>query len=173
MIFAVAALLALLIYGVAEKGAGGRFDDAVAQGRREAAPIRAVRRLGSDQTTSLADFRGKVVLLNFWASWCQPCRVEAPAIERAYRRYRDRGFVVIGANVDDLTKDAREFAREFGISYPIVRYRSADATDDFGARRLPESFVIDRRGRVVALQRFQIDDKWLNSTIGPVVAEPR
>ncbi|MFY9488448.1 MAG: TlpA disulfide reductase family protein [Solirubrobacterales bacterium] len=173
VVVVVAALLALLIYGVVEKNGGGRLDDAVAEGRRELAPVREVRKLGSNQLTSIAEHRGKVVVLNFWASWCEPCKEEAPAIERAYQKYKDDGMIVIGADVDDLTKDAQQFVREFKITYPIIRYGSAHATDDFGATRFPETFVIDRKGRVVALQRYQVDDKWLDAAIAPVVAEPR
>lgn len=167
----VAALLALLIYGVVQKQGGDEFDKAVAAGKREPAPVRTVRLLGSDRTTSLAEYRGKVVLLNFWASWCGPCKSESPAMERAYQRYKDDGFVVIGAGVDDLTKDAQAFVKRFGLTYPIVKYGSANATKDFGTRYMPESFVIDRKGRIVSLRRGEVDDEWLNSHIAPVVAE--
>ncbi|MBI5310418.1 MAG: TlpA family protein disulfide reductase [Actinobacteria bacterium] len=167
----VTALLALLIYGVAQKQGGDEFDKAVASGKREPAPVRTVRKLGSDDTTSLAEYRGKVVLLNFWASWCGPCKDESPAMERAYQRYKSRGFVVLGAGVDDLTKDAQAFVKRYGLTYPIVKYGSANATKDFGTRYMPESFVIDREGRVVALRRGQVDDKWLDDNIAPVVAE--
>lgn len=168
---AVAALLALLTYGVVVKQGGNKYDNAVAEGQRLPATVREVRLLGGDETTSLADFRGKVVLLNFWASWCEPCKDESPAIERAYNKYKDQGFVVLGADVDDLSKDAKEFIAENKLTYPILRYSSTDATKDFGTKRMPESFVIDRDGNVVALQRFQIDDAWLAENIPPVLAE--
>lgn len=171
VIIGVAALLALLVYGVAQKQGGDEFDDAVAAGKREAAPVRTVKLVGSEETTSIAEHRGEVVLLNFWASWCEPCKSESPAMERAYQRYKDKGFVVIGANIDDLTKDAQKFARRYGLTYPLVKYGSDNATKDFGTRYLPESFVIDRRGRVVALRRGEVDDEWLNENIAPVVAE--
>lgn len=167
----VAALLALLIYGVVQKQGGDQFDEAVAAGKREPAPIRTVKKLGSQDTTSLADFKGDVVLLNFWASWCEACKDESPAIERAYQRYKNRGFVVLGADVDDLTKDAQVFIKRYGLTYPIVKYGSANATKDFGTRYMPETFLIDRLGRIVALRRGEVDDEWLNENIPPVVAQ--
>lgn len=171
VMLAVAALLALLVYGVVQQQGNDEIDQAVAVGKREPATVRTVKRLGSAETTSLADYRGKVVLLNFWASWCDPCKAESPAIERAYRRYKDKGFVVLGAGVDDLTGDAQAFARRYKLTYPMVKYGSENATKDFGTRYMPESFVIDRRGRIVTLQRFQINDKWLNENIPPVLTE--
>lgn len=171
VMLAVAALLALLVYGVVQQRDDDGIDRAVAAGKREPAPVRTVKRLGSNETTSLADYRGLVVLLNFWASWCDPCKDESPAIERAYRRYQDKGFVVLGAGVDDLTSDAQAFVRRYKLTYPIVKYGSDNATEDFGTRYMPESFLLDRRGRIVALQRYQVDDKWLNKHIPPVLTE--
>lgn len=167
----VAALLALLVYGVAIKAGGNKYDNALAEGKRLPATVREVRVLNDDDTVSIADFRGKVVLLNFWASWCAPCKEEAPAIERAYAKYAKDGLVVLGADVDDLSSDANKFVIKYKITYPILRYTSSNATKDFGTKRMPESFVIDRAGNVAALQRFQVDDAWLNRVLPPVLAE--
>lgn len=167
----VAALLALLVYGVAIKSGGGKFDNAVAAGQRLPAPAREARVLNDTGTKSIADYKGKVVLLNFWASWCAPCKVEAPAIERVYRQYAKDGLVVLGANVDDLSEKANAFVIKYKLTYPVLRYSSVNATKDFGTKRLPESFVIDRQGRVVALRRMQVDEQWLNAVIPPVLAE--
>lgn len=169
----VLALIALLVYGVAVKSGADTFDNAVAAGERLPAPARDVRVLNDDGTKSIADYKGKVVLLNFWASWCEPCKAESPAIERAYRKYAKDGLVVLGANVDDLSKDANEFVIEHHLTYPVLRYSSTNATKDFGTKRLPETFVIDRDGKVVALRRMQIDDEWLNEVLPQVLAEPR
>jgi cytochrome c biogenesis protein CcmG/thiol:disulfide interchange protein DsbE len=172
LVFAfVAALLALLVYGVAIKSGGNKYDNALAAGKRLPATVREARVLNDDGTKSIADFRGKVVLLNFWASWCVPCKVESPAIERAYVKYAPRGLVVLGADVDDLTADANKFVIENKLTYPIVRYSSENATKDFGTKRMPETFVIDRDGNVAALQRFQVNDKWLNTVLPPILAE--
>jgi cytochrome c biogenesis protein CcmG/thiol:disulfide interchange protein DsbE len=167
----VAALLALLIYGVAIKSGGNKFDNALAEGKRLPAPARENRVLNDTGTKSVTDFHGKVVLLNFWASWCEPCKAESPAIERAYKKYGKDGLVVLGANVDDLSKDANKFYVENHLSFPVVRYSSTNATKDFGTKRMPETFVIDRDGKVAALQRFQVDDEWLNTVLPQVLSE--
>jgi cytochrome c biogenesis protein CcmG/thiol:disulfide interchange protein DsbE len=172
MIF-LAALLALLAYGVFIKQGGNEYDDAVAAGKRIPAKVRESRVLGSAKPTSLAAYKGKVVLLNFWASWCEPCRTESPAMERAYKKYRDQGFVVLGADVDDLSSEANKFIKEYGLTYPVLRYTRADATKDFGTKQLPESFLIDRQSKVVALQRYEVDDEWLNTNIPKALAEPQ
>jgi cytochrome c biogenesis protein CcmG/thiol:disulfide interchange protein DsbE len=164
-------LLALLTYGVVIKQGGGKYDNALAAGQRLPATVREVRVLNTDKTASIADFKGKVVLLNFWASWCEPCKAESPAIERAYAKYKDRGLVVLGADVDDLSGDANKFYIENRLTYPILRYTSEYATKDFGTKRMPESFIIDRSGKVANLQRFQVDDAWLNKNLPPILDE--
>ncbi|MBI4898519.1 MAG: TlpA family protein disulfide reductase [Actinobacteria bacterium] len=171
VMLAVAALLALLVYGVVQTKGGDKIDRALAAGRHESAAVRRVRRIGTPGTTSIADHRGKVVLLNFWASWCDACKAESPAIERAYLKYRDRGFTVIGADVDDLTEKAQAFARRYKLTYPMVKYGSDNAAKDFGTRALPESFLIDPKGRIVAMQRYEIDDKWLESHVPKALEE--
>jgi hypothetical protein len=79
--------------------------------------------------------------------------------------------VVVGADVDDLSTDANKFIKQYGLTYPVLRYTRADATKDYGTKQIPESFLIDRSGHVVALQRFEVDDKWLNEHIPPVLQE--
>jgi cytochrome c biogenesis protein CcmG/thiol:disulfide interchange protein DsbE len=167
----VAALLALLAYGVLVKQGGNEFDNALAAGQRLPATVRQARVLNSDRTSSVADYQGKVVLLNFWASWCEPCRSESPAMERAYKKYKAQGFIVLGADVDDLSSKANAFMKEYGLTYPVLRYTRADATKDFGTKQLPESFLIDRSGKVAALQRYEVGDEWLNENIPPLLNE--
>lgn len=167
----LAALIALLVYGVAIKTGGNKYDNALVAGKRLPAPERRVRLLNDPRSASLADYRGKVVLLNFWASWCEPCKQEAPAIERANRKYARQGLVVLGADVDDLSKDANEFIAENHLTYPTMRYSSSNATKDFGTKRMPETFVIDRQGNVAAIKRMQVDDAWLNSVLPKVLSE--
>ncbi|MFT4048894.1 MAG: redoxin domain-containing protein [Solirubrobacterales bacterium] len=167
----LAALIGLLVYGVAIKSGGNKYDNAVAQGQRLPATVRDVRVLNDTGTKSISDYKGKVVLLNFWASWCEPCKDESPAIERAYKKYGPDGLVVLGADVDDLSKDANKFYVENHLTYPILRYSSVNATKDFGTKRMPETFIIDRDGNVAALRRMQVDDEWLNTVLPPILAE--
>ncbi len=96
----------------------------------------------------LEDFRGKVVLINFWASWCVPCRAEALALEDAWKRNRDRGVVFIGVNIQDKEEDARAFMKEFGITYLNGPDASGKIAIDYGVWGIPETFFIDPQGRI-------------------------
>jgi cytochrome c biogenesis protein CcmG, thiol:disulfide interchange protein DsbE len=112
----------------------------------EPAPAFELRSLDGT-TVSLDDYRGQVVLVNFWASWCPPCRVEMPGFERVYRQRRDEGFVILGIATDTHAEDAiREFVTEHDITYPILLANRDVIVDYGGIRALPESFLVDRDG---------------------------
>ncbi|MGH8543581.1 MAG: peroxiredoxin family protein [Gammaproteobacteria bacterium] len=95
---------------------------------------------------SLKDFRGKLLLLNFWASWCAPCREEMPAMERLYQRYKDQGFVILGVNVKDDKKSALSFIRELKITFPIAFDPKGEVGLLYGAWGLPTTYLIDAKG---------------------------
>jgi len=98
----------------------------------------------------LSDYKGKVILLNFWATWCPPCKVEIPEFVEAYNKYRDRGFVILGVlSLDDPPSDElRAFASDYGMNYPIFR-ENADLDEAFGPLwAIPTSFIIDRQGSI-------------------------
>jgi cytochrome c biogenesis protein CcmG/thiol:disulfide interchange protein DsbE len=97
-------------------------------------------------TISLRELRGKVVFLNFWASWCPPCRAEARLLEEAWQRYKDRDVVFVGVNIQDREADARAFLREFAITYPNGIDNGSKVAIDYGVYGLPETFIIDREG---------------------------
>lgn len=102
-----------------------------------------------DRTVSLDALRGQVVLVNFWASWCPPCRVEMPGFDRVYRERRDDGFVIVGIATDVHARDAiRGFITDHDISYPIALANPQVVRDYGGVTRLPESFLVDRQGRM-------------------------
>ena len=100
----------------------------------------------------LADLRGKVLFVNFWASWCVPCREEAAALEAASRMYRPRDVVFIGINIQDKEPDARAFLNEFGITYANGIDHGSRIAMDFGVYGIPETFIIDRAGRIIYKQ---------------------
>ncbi|MGH3008765.1 MAG: TlpA family protein disulfide reductase [Gaiellaceae bacterium] len=113
------------------------------------APIFALRRLSGNGTVSLRSLRGKTVVLNFFASWCDPCKREAPALEQVWREYRSRGVVVLGIDTNDAASDARKFVSAHGVTYPTVGGAGYGLAGRYGVPDLPATFVINSRGRIV------------------------
>jgi cytochrome c biogenesis protein CcmG/thiol:disulfide interchange protein DsbE len=162
-VLAAVAFIGLLAFGLVAKGG-----EEIAVG--EPAPDAPVERLGGGGEVSLADHRGEWVLLNFWASWCDPCRDEAPAIERFSRRHADE-VVVIGMDTEDLSGDAEDFADEFGLSYELLHDGDGDRKDAFGIFALPESFLIDPDGNLALIQRGLVDRAFLEGEVLPLIED--
>jgi peroxiredoxin len=98
----------------------------------------------------LKDFRRKLVLLNFWASWCLPCREEMPAMERLYQEFKNRDFVILAVNIKDKRKDALAFVKEFKLTYPVVFDPEGQVGLPYGAWGLPTTYLIGRKGEGLA-----------------------
>lgn len=170
---AAVALLALLVFGVAGQGTDSSIDAAVAHGHRPMPPhaTEALPALAGGGATSLASLRGKVVVVNVFAGWCDPCTAEAPVLERTQHQIAGRNATVLGVTYLDDSSDASNFVKKEHITYPIVRDVSGNFVRSFGTTGVPETFVIDRQGRVAAVRRFQVDSRWLDQTIAPLLAE--
>ena len=166
----VAGLIGLLVYGVASEKPDRSIDNAVARGEREPAPDLELPPLGGGEERSLEDWRGQVVVLNYWASWCEPCREESPLLERWHRRIVKRNGTVLGVNVLDVTSDAEDFIDEYGLTYPQLRDNDGSTQEEFGVGYYPETFVIDRSGRIVATRRGPVDEEFLRATVLPLLA---
>jgi cytochrome c biogenesis protein CcmG/thiol:disulfide interchange protein DsbE len=145
----VALLLALLIWKLA-KGSGNEAKIG------KSAPNFSLRRIDAPGTLQLASLRGKVVVLNFWASWCYPCNQEAPALEAATKKW-GRRVVVLGVDVNDPVSDARGFARKYRLSYPLVHDNHNVTSPKYGLTGLPETFFIDRTGKLVVHVAGQVE----------------
>ena len=167
----VAALVALLAYGVAQNEPNTSIDSAVAAGKRPAAPKLDLPRLDGGGRLSLASLRGRVVVVNYWASWCPPCRGESPVLERWHRRIAPQTATVLGVDVLDVDSDARAFVRRHGLSYPIVRDGDGGSRRSFGVNGQPETIVVDRRGRIATTFRGPVTDGDLRRVLPPLLRE--
>lgn len=172
------ALVAMLGYAMArstDDGTAETLDAKVEAGKIVAAPGSEIElpRLGAAGTTSLAALRGKIVVLNFWASWCSPCRNEAPLLDRVHRRLeRDGSGTVLGVTHQDSPHDSLEFVRKFKISYPSLRDPGDKLSQKYGASQMPETFVIDREGRVRGIARGEITQEFLDKVLVRAGAAP-
>lgn len=156
----VGLLLALLGWRVASRQAGQNVAAGVERGSAPAAPDFTLPELDGDGEITLSSYRGKAVVLNFWASWCIPCREEAPRLQAAWEKWRDEGVVFLGVDAQDFVGDARRFVQRFGLTYPQVHDGSGSTLGRFGVTGFPETWFVDREGKLVG-ERVQ----------GPISAE--
>jgi cytochrome c biogenesis protein CcmG/thiol:disulfide interchange protein DsbE len=150
-------LLPMLLPAVIFLGvlAFGLLRSAPDTGAGSEAPQFDLPKLDGEGRISSSDLRGGPVVLNFWGSWCAPCREEAPLLERAWREYRGDGVVFLGVNIKDAESDARKFVEEFDMTYPVVRDTDLDLASDLGVYGLPETFFIDDEWRLLATSTAQ------------------
>ena len=158
---AVLAVIGLLGYGLLNKSA-----EALEPG--DAVPAAALPKLDGQGSGSIADYRGRWLLVNVWASWCTPCRDESPALERFYRAHRDQRFSILGIDSNDLSDDALSFVRKYGITYPQLRDGSGDfSQDELGTTGVPESFLVGPDGRLVLHRLGPVTGDYLESNVVP------
>ena len=146
---AVVLLLGLLVWKIAFAG-----DDTIAAAvaREETPAVPDVTLPNLDRgaaPVALRGYAGKALVANFWASWCIPCKDEAPILQEAWEKNRDRGLVVLGLDYNDFGEDARAFVDRYGLTFPMAVDRGKKAGTAFGITGLPETFVVDREGHVL------------------------
>jgi cytochrome c biogenesis protein CcmG/thiol:disulfide interchange protein DsbE len=169
---AVLALLALLGYGIASNQTSQSIDSQLAAGKRPATPHVTLPKLtGKGPAVSLDSYRGKVVVLNFWASWCPPCKDEAPVLARWQPRLLARGGTVVGVDVLDVSSDAQRFIDQHGLDFPQLRDQDGSRLKSFEVVGYPETIVIDRRGRIAATSRGTIDERFFVEKVQPLLRE--
>ncbi len=162
-----AAIVGLLVYGLSTQGVDRTLDEAVLRREWPRAP-EASKKLPSINgrgESSLLAYRGKVVILNFWASWCTPCQNEAPALERVQPQLERHDATVLGVTYNDVTPDSLKFIHEFKLTYPSLRDVTGSFVHSYGTEYLPESFVIDRSGRIRAIERNAVSKRFLQNAL--------
>ncbi|HEX5896544.1 MAG TPA: TlpA disulfide reductase family protein, partial [Thermoleophilaceae bacterium] len=102
-------------------------------------------------------------------SWCKPCRAESPLLERWHQRISARDATVLGVDMLDITEDAQDFIDEYGLSYPMLKDKDGHGIETFGVVQYPETFVIDREGRITAVRRGPVDEEFMRTEVGPLL----
>jgi cytochrome c biogenesis protein CcmG/thiol:disulfide interchange protein DsbE len=148
-VFVVVLLVALLGWKVTEQAEGRGLDGALERGERPHPPALVFDTLDGEGEIRLSDYRGKAVVLNFWASWCEPCKDEAPLLEEAWQRHRDDGLVVLGIDAQDFRSDAQRFVERYGLTYPMAFDGHGASLGRFGNTGFPETWFVGRDGRLV------------------------
>ena len=164
-VIAAIAVIALLAFGVF------KAEPSLAVG--DPAPDRALPRLDGEGESSLADFRGKWVLVNFWASWCGPCAEESPAIQAFYEEHGGEDFVVYGIDSRDATDAGLEFVEEHGLTWEMARDGDGTHMNEWAIPGLPESFLVDPDGNVAAICRGPVERSQLDAIVEPFLETGR
>jgi cytochrome c biogenesis protein CcmG, thiol:disulfide interchange protein DsbE len=165
-VLAVVGIVGLLTYGLLSKGG-----NSLAIG--DPAPAVRLPKLKGSGERSLVSYRGRWVLVNFWASWCPPCREEAPALEEFQKQHGNAEFTILGIDSRDLSDDGRAFVDRYRISYPQLHDGQGNAAHDYGTSGFPESFLIDPKGRLRLMWKGAVTLDELNEEVVPLLHQKK
>jgi len=141
-------------------------------GERRPAPSEVTVTTFEGERVRLGQLRGRVVLVNFWATWCPPCRLEMPGFQDVYEEYRDRGFTILGLTTESAPRaEIQSFLDEHGVTYPVARASAEDERAFGGVTALPTSFLVDRRGRIRHTVRGFFAEAALRRAVGRLLEE--
>jgi cytochrome c biogenesis protein CcmG/thiol:disulfide interchange protein DsbE len=165
------ALLAVLAFGVANDSDNSSLDAKVASGHFPVAPTAHVSLplLSSGKDESLASLHGHVVMVEFFAGWCGACQLDAGVVRSAERRLEKAGGTVIGVTYDDSSSDALSYMKQYHLSYPVLHDANGTLASAYGVTGVPETFIINAQGRVVAIRRYQLVQGWVKNTLNRVL----
>jgi cytochrome c biogenesis protein CcmG, thiol:disulfide interchange protein DsbE len=158
----VLALVGLLGFGLVSKGEGS-----LAVG--DAVPATELAALEGSATGSVADHGGKWLLVNVWASWCGPCRDEAPALQRFYERERGADFEIIGIDTQETAEAGRGFVEEYGLTYPQLHDGDGEYAEELKTQGVPENFLVDPDGEIALVQAGPVTEEILNEQVAPLI----
>jgi cytochrome c biogenesis protein CcmG/thiol:disulfide interchange protein DsbE len=166
---AAVALIVLLTWGVSTHNDTGSIDVQVARHHYPLVPgyDQKLPLLGTNRSASVASFHGRWVLLNIYASWCPPCHAEAPLIASEQRVLAAHHALLVGLTYMDSEPSTRSFDRRYGLHAPVLRDLSGVFSHNLGTFEVPESFLIDPQGRIVALRRQEVSPTWLKTAVLP------
>jgi cytochrome c biogenesis protein CcmG/thiol:disulfide interchange protein DsbE len=169
----VIALILVLALGLAEQNPTSSLDAQVLRGHFPLAPDarQSLPLLTSGGRESLADLRGKIVLINVFASWCQPCAGEAPVLRQIQHVLTAHDGTVLGVTYLDTASDSLQFLRQHHLDYPALHDVNGDLVHAFVATGVPESYLINRQGRVVGLWRYELTEQWLRQVFPRALQE--
>ncbi|MBA2568006.1 MAG: TlpA family protein disulfide reductase, partial [Actinobacteria bacterium] len=140
------------------------------QGETPPAPSFVLRRLRGDGMVRLESLRGRVVVINIWASWCEPCKKETPRLEQAWQRYRGRGVTFIGVNTTDFSGDAQRFVDRYRVTFPVVRDGNGRVLAQYGGLPIPWTYFVSREGRIVGYIRGEVTAEALENGLQEALA---
>jgi cytochrome c biogenesis protein CcmG, thiol:disulfide interchange protein DsbE len=163
----IAVLLAVAVVGFLVYGLVSHGNSRIALGATAPAP--ELPKLDEPGEGSLKEYRGKWVLVNFWASWCVPCQDEAPALTKFQEEHAGQNFTVLGIDTQDISDDGTKFAKEYDLTYPLLHDGNGDTGHEFGTTGVPENYLIEPNGKLAWAEYGPVDDKILEEHVAPLL----